>query len=218
LKKVPLRKLRNSRNIKSTKSEDDIMSKNTILDGSISYLCGPIDEAYDDGKIWRRRIKEMLREKGIRVVLLDPTDKFENLTDEVGDEKKKLQELKAEENWAALRDQMKGIVRADLRMVDLCDFLIVKIDTSVHMCGTYHEMFVADIEKKPILMIIEGGKEKCPSWIFGIVHYKFMFDSVEDCVEYLEQVNKGEVILDDKWVLMRTGIRNLQKDVLTNER
>jgi len=60
------------------------------LKGSITYLCGPIDNVDDDGVIWRKQIGEKLSARyGMKV--LDPTDKpFKNQTlkyEEIGVEK-----------------------------------------------------------------------------------------------------------------------------------
>jgi hypothetical protein len=189
-----------------------------VLDGAVAYLGGPIDQAPDNGIEWRLQIKKMLEERDIHLAVLDPTHKLPGLTNEIGSEKGLQNRFKKNGNWEALRRLMKQIVRADLRMIDLCDFLITMIDVDIHACGTYQEIVTADIEHKPILLIIKGGKARCPSWLFGIIHYDYIFDSIEECVDYLEKVNKGGIILDDKWVLIRKGIRKLEMDAMKEER
>jgi len=186
----------------------------SILDGAVVYLGGPIDRAFDDGLAWRIAIKKDFEAKGIQLVCLDPTNKFVGIKGEVGEEKIEQQILREKEDWHGLKELVKPIVRMDLRMVDLCDILIAKIDVNVHMCGTYHEIVVAIQEKKPILLIIEGGKKNCPGWLFGVIDHEFMFDSIEECLNYLDQVNRGETILDDKWVLIRPEIKKLESQLL----
>ena len=39
-----------------------------------------------------------------------------------------------------------------LRQVDLSDFIIARVDINIHSCGTYHEIVLADIEKKALEM------------------------------------------------------------------
>ena len=188
--------------------------QNGILDGAVAYLVGPIDHALDDGIGWRVNIKEMFKERGIRLAVLDPTHKFPGLISEVGIEKQRAQMMKDTQDWEGLRKFVKKIVRADLRMVDISDFIIAYIDVDIHACGTYHEIVLGDTQHKPVLLIIKGGKQRCPSWLFGIIHYQYMFDSVEECINYLDKVNSGDVIMDDKWVLLRDGLRKLETDIL----
>lgn len=177
-----------------------------VLDSSIAYLCGPIDEAPDDGIGYRKEIMRLSKEYDLKIKFLDPTNKLEGLQSEVGDEQDRIERYRKRKRWKDLTEFMKLIVRADLRQVDLSDFIIAKIDKSIHMCGSYHEIILADIEKKPILAVIEGGKKNAPAWLFGILDHKFMFDSEDECVKYLDKVNRGEVRIDDKWVLLRKQI------------
>ena len=120
------------------------------LKGSITYLCGPIDNVDDDGVIWRKQIGEKLSARyGMKV--LDPTDKpFKNQTlkyEEIGVEKQYAHNLKAEGRYAELAEKFKGIVRADLRCVDLSDVLIAYLPKDVLMCGTIHEIVVSSHSK-----------------------------------------------------------------------
>jgi len=186
-----------------------------LIDGCYVYLSGPIDDAKDKGINWRRHFSLLSKQNNLNLVLLDPTNKPEGLPSEIDEEQSYISTLREEGKWSELRKFMKKIVRYDLRMVDISDFVVAYIDKNIHMCGTYNEAIIADIEKKPILLIIEGGKKMCPSWLFGIVHYDYMFDNVEECVAYLCKVNNRSVIIDDKWVLMRYGIKKIEQ--LTKE-
>ena len=178
------------------------MSKG-VLDKSIAYLIGPIDEAKDQGIGYRRKVIKLSKKYGLKIKFLDPTNKLKGLQQEVGTEQEKIVRYKARGRWKDLSNFMKIIVRVDLRQVDFSDFVIAKVDKSIHMCGSYHEIFVADIEKKPILAIIEGGKKNAPAWLFGILDHNLMFDDEEECVKYLSKINDGDIELDDRWVLLR---------------
>lgn len=180
-----------------------------VLDGAICYLAGPIDQAEDSGTGYRRDIIAKSREHNINIKYLDPTNKLDGLKGEVGDEQDRIKRYRERGRWKDLTDFMKLIVRADLRQVDISDFIIAKIDKRIHMCGTYHEIVVADIEKKPVLLIIEGGKKMAPSWLFGILEHEFMFDNEDECVKYLDKVNRGEVELNDKWILIRKQLADI---------
>jgi hypothetical protein len=177
------------------------------LEESICYLIGPIEHAHDDGVGWRKYIKNKCKSKNINIKWLDPTDKLEGLKKEIGDEKKEVSGLKKSEKWEELRILMKSIVRQDLRCVDISDFLIIKIDKSIHMCGSYHEIVVALNQKKPVLAIIEGGRKNCPDWIFGIMHYENMFDNEDDLIDYLLELNNGKKDMSDKWILVRKQLK-----------
>ena len=176
---------------------------NTVLGKSVCYLAGPIDHAKDLGVNYRRYVINESEKKGLGIKFLDPTNKLVGLADDVGVEQANIQRFKENNEWDKLTTMMRKIVRADLRQVDLSDFIIVLVDTNVHMCGTYHELILADIQKKPVLAVIVGGKDKAPSWLFGIIDHNLMFDDLDACIDYLSQINKGEVNLSDRWVLFR---------------
>jgi nucleoside 2-deoxyribosyltransferase len=180
-----------------------------ILDKSVCYLAGPIDFDETLGVSFRQQIMEEAKKRKMGIKFLDPTHKLESLTPDVGEEQEEIQRLKKNKSWKKLRKLMRNIVRSDLRQVDVSDFLIVMVDTSIHMCGTYHELILADLQKKPVLAIIKGGKERSSSWLFGILDPDYMFDSIEECIDYLDDVNKGKVELNHRWVLFR---KELLKD------
>ena len=186
------------------------METKNVLDKALTYLAGPIDDAKDDGIGWRQIFIDGLKKRNINLTVLDPTNKLGCIdVGEVGEEKQSHLYLKKEHRWDELTELMKKIVRIDLREVDFVDFLIAKVDINVHSCGTYHEIIEADSEHKPVLAIIEGGKEKAPSWLFGIIDHNLMFDNEEDCLEYLDAVNKGIMPLDDKWILIRKFFKSI---------
>jgi hypothetical protein len=182
------------------------MKTKNILNGALVYLAGPIDSVDDDGVGWRKHFITECHKKQIGIIFLDPTSKTDGFTKEIGEDKQNLLRLKKEGKFDELSKIMKNVVRVDLRSVDISDFLIVRIDPSVFMCGSFDELRCALNEKKPVLIIIEGGKKKAPNWLFGIVDYKFMFDSVDECIDYLNDLNTGKTLLSSKWVLMRTEI------------
>jgi len=179
-------------------------SKN-ILKKALVYLAGAIDNASDHGIEWRTYFRSQLKKRNIKLTILDPTKKIGSMVDEVKEKKIHLA-LKKNHEWKKLSKYMKAIVRKDLRQVDFSDFLVVKIDPKVHTCGTYSEIQIADLQHKPILVIIDGGRELAPSWLFGILDYRLMFDNEDECLDYLDRVNRGKIILDDKWFLIRNKI------------
>lgn len=178
------------------------------LKGSMCYLIGPIDFSDDKGVGYRQQIMSQLKDFGI--IFLDPTEKLDGLTPDVGIEQEKIQRLKKEERWDELRAFMKKIVRSDLRCVDYSDFVIAYIDPDVHMCGSYHELVCAVNQKKPVLAVIKGGRKRASSWLFGILKPDAMFDSIDDLVEYFKH---PELSLDERWVLFRDQVFRKQQQV-----
>jgi len=177
-----------------------------VLKGAVCYLAGAIDNASDDGIGWRQKLRKLLKDREIDIKFLDPTDKVGGYAQEVGEEKRRNEDLRDSERWEELTKIMKSIVRLDLRQIDISDFVILKVDTSLHMCGSYSEASLADQQHKPVLVITKGGKKKTPTWLFGILDHNLFFDTEEDCVDYLELINSGRIKLSDKWVLIRKYI------------
>jgi hypothetical protein len=134
---------------------------------------------------------------------LDPTNKRTSNTifNEIGDEQKNLGQLRELGRFNELRDAMKPLVLADLRMVEVSDFLIVYLDPSVQMCGTWEELFVGLRQHKPVFVVVKGGKQKLNFWMFGRINPDFVFDSFEDVKNYLDQVDNETIRADSsRWI------------------
>ena len=95
---------------------------------------------------------------------------------------------------------MRVIRNTDLRMVDLSDFLIVNLDIDKQPCGTYEELFLANRQKKPIILRIPQGKENTPDWLLGTIPHETIFSSWEEIKAYLNTVNEGHGRLDSRWM------------------
>ncbi|MFW6173640.1 MAG: hypothetical protein ACOC5T_07840 [Elusimicrobiota bacterium] len=177
---------------------------------AITYVSGAIDDAADDGVPWRRQFITLLRQRGLGFIkVLDPTNKLPGLLNEIGETQTNLKDMKQRGDWDKLSKYAHDIIRIDLREVDLCDFLVARIDNSIHACGTYHEIILASQQKKPVLLISKQGKAGIPSWLFGILEHEYFFDSVEECVDYLVGVNNGSIEIDNKWVLIRKQLEEM---------
>jgi hypothetical protein len=89
----------------------------------------------------------------------------------------------------------------DLRMVDVADFLIVYLNPNITMFGTIHELINSLSQRKPTLVVIEGGKQHASNWLFGLMDYNFMFDSFDDVKSFLEQIDNETIEGDlSRWV------------------
>ena len=171
------------------------------LTGLRCYLAGPIDHAEDDGVGWRQEVGKWLRQRG--VIVMDPTDKPTSQTKfkEIDEEKQKLIELKKLGRWEELRTYMKEIVLADLRMVEVSDLNIVYIDTDIHLCGTYEELFVSLRQRKPTFVVAAHGKESLSVWLYGRMNPNFIFESFDELKDYLNGIDNGLIEPDPtRWV------------------
>jgi len=171
------------------------------LKGLRVYLAGPIDKAKDDGVGWRAKLKPFLKRRGM--LPLDPCDKPISYTSygEIGEEKEKMMELKKMGRFFELSEQMRAICHVDLRMTDVSDCVIVYLDPKVSMFGTIHELINSLQQRKPTLVVVEGGKDKAPNWLFGIMDFNFMFDSFEELRQFMILVDEASFNPDlTRWV------------------
>lgn len=171
------------------------------LKGLRCYLAGPIDYAQDDGTGWRNEVQKWLEKK--KVFVFNPCDKpisYQKYK-EIDEEKTKMLALKTSGRYFELTQRMKEIVHVDLRMVDVSDMVIVYIDPSITMFGTIHELINSLQQRKPTLVVIEGGKSKAPNWLFGLMDFNFMFNSFEELYAFLTHIDEGFIEADlSRWV------------------
>jgi len=173
-----------------------------IIEGSHSFLSGPIDRVENDGVEWRRYIKKRCKEAGLGIIFFDPCDKPKHLGSEIGVEKEKVKSLINSGKWEEAREYIKEFRHFDLRAVDRCDFLIAKIDINIYACGTHDEIFTAERQNKPIFIIMGEGqkKEDIPTWLISFINEEDIFESEDQCVNYLIKIDNGEIELNKKWV------------------
>ena len=129
------------------------------------YLAGAMDRVPDRGSTWRDNITPFLAEMG--VVVFNPISKPTDIGMEDQDSHTIKTKLKKQHRYDELSSMMKTIRAVDLRLVDISDFLIVNLDLDVHPCGTLEEIFLANREKKPIIIHMVQGKDQAPDWLFG---------------------------------------------------
>jgi nucleoside 2-deoxyribosyltransferase len=152
------------------------------------YLAGAMDRVHDRGKGWREHITPFLN--NLNIVVYNPLKKPTHLGLEDDETHKYKLQLKKEYKYQELSDLMKTIRSTDLRLVDVSDFLIVNLDLNIHPCGTYEEIFLANRQKKPIIVHMTQGKNCTPDWLFGTIPHEMIFsnwDSVKQYIHYIDQ-------------------------------
>lgn len=166
---------------------------------SICYCSGPMDRvAWGEATEWRDMIKPILFDMNIGVI--DPCDKPGVLTEDLNFRTKK-EKLAADGDFDGLHECMKPVVNEDMRFVDLAHFLIFFLDTEAHICGSYMEScHAAAYQKKPVLTVIKGGREKTPHWWAGVNPPQFNFDDWESLIAYLKHVDAADEVDDhNRW-------------------
>lgn len=174
------------------------------LNKTLTYLSGPMDRVLDFQKEavkWRDDLKPFLHSMGVGV--LDPCDKATSLSVESEDVREKKKLLKEQGRYNELRQIMKPICSVDLRMVDISNFMILYIDTDIHMAGSYHEAVIAISQKKPVLVMCKQGKSSIPDWWWGTIPHEMMFSSWSELKDYLQKINTDEKVEHQKrwWFL-----------------
>jgi len=176
--------------------------KEKMLFNSHSFLSGGIDRIDDDGVGWRKSLIARCENDNLGIVFFDPCDKPKGLGSEIGLEKEKVKSLVELGLWEEARECVKMFRHYDLRAIDRCDFVVVKIDINTHLCGTYNEIFLAERQNKPIFVIMgEGQKKKdIPTWLISFINENEIFESEDEFMIYLNKINNGEIELDKRWV------------------
>ena len=105
-------------------------------------------------------------------------------------------------------ERMKLIRSYDLNLVDRSDFIIAHLLPEVASWGSAEEIVTAVRMKKPLFISMEGGKCKTPLWMMGMLPHNYIYDSIEEVVDMVKQINNGEKNIDsDRWRLLREDLR-----------
>lgn len=162
---------------------------------------------YAEGKTWRDEITPDLQAMGVTV--FDPYEKpFINAPEEDANIHKSLQRKMLDGQLDDVASHMKQIRRVDLSMVDRADFLIFYINPTVPTFGTIEELVTAVRAKKPIFMVVEGGKSRTPFWIMGMLPHKYIYDNMAEVISMLNKIHVGEIDIDsERWRLLRYELR-----------
>ena len=102
-----------------------------------------------------------------------------------------------------------SVVRSyDLNLVDRSDFIIAHLVPDVASWGSAEELVTAVRMKKPVFISMEGGKEKTPLWIMGMLPHHYIYNSIDEVLSMIHQINDGKKDIDsDRWRLLRKDLR-----------
>lgn len=161
------------------------------LKHSTFYLVGPMDRVPDGGVGWRQYLTPILKEMGILV--FNPCDKPIDRAFE-GDQKRELlAQLIADKQYDKVSALVREFRTVDLRFVDKADCIICYLNKNIHTCGTYEEIFLANRQKKPVLIMADGGIDKLPLWLWGTFPYSHFFNSWDELIQYLHDIDDNTI-------------------------
>lgn len=176
-----------------------------VLRKTKTYLVGHMQ--YSCGRNWRDCVEERLDKLDITV--FNPYKKpFLKDVDE--DEAAREHMLRNMElgYFNDVAERMVTVRSYDLNLVDRSDFIIAHILPEVASWGSAEELVTAVRMKKPVFISMEGGKKKTPLWIMGMIPHNYIYDSVEDILTMIEEINSGKKAIDsDRWRLLRKDLR-----------
>jgi nucleoside 2-deoxyribosyltransferase len=179
----------------------EIFEVNNILKNSKVYLAGNMEHT-SGAEGWREFVKNRLRPSKINI--LSPLDtKFLGYPLESREDIVNMKQERARGNFKMVSNYMKNVIRKDLRLIDLSDFVIVNMEVLKPTFGTMHELVIAGQQKKPIFVSISEGKKECPLWILGLVDPEFIFDNIESVVDVILKIDDGSIKMDfERWRLL----------------
>lgn len=184
-----------------------------LLKGTKCYLVGPIERS-EDPISWRDRVTEELQEMGIKVY--DPMKKPKWAPEKASEATKRgkfleiINDLNSDHvtlNDIEYYEGIKWIRQVDLRYVHSSDFIVCYLPKMFSM-GSCEELTVAINTGKPVLMW--SDTDQVPSsWLSTMICDDLndigdsFFDSEEDLLKYLRNVNANEIPLDPlKWIFL----------------
>lgn len=137
----------------------------------LAYLCGPIEFAEDNGRLWRRKLRPFLRENlGHRVY--DPAeDEQKSLTPE---EVAHFREWKTSD-VERFRRAVRKIIAFDLDLIEnKADYLICWWDALAKSGGTSAEMTVAHRKGIPVYLVTTLPHWEISGWMLACTDQVFV--------------------------------------------
>lgn len=147
----------------------------------------------------------------LEIIPLTPLQEcLENQPSEDDAKRAQLKELVAArtpEGLEEVHDYMKAIVRRDLRMVDLSDFIVASLEVTKPTFGSVHEIIMASIQRKPLFIHVAEG-DRIPLWLLGFIPPERFYRSLDAIKEELTHLANGTLPMDFKyWRILKPELR-----------
>tara|TARA_Y100000310_G_scaffold327977_1_gene395237 strand:+ start:480 stop:974 length:495 start_codon:yes stop_codon:yes gene_type:complete len=162
---------------------------------------------YASGRDWREYVEKEL--SPLDITIFNPYKKpFVRDVDEDDQVREKVQNDMEKGFFNDVAERMKLIRSYDLNLVDRSDFIIAHLLPEVASWGSAEEIVTAVRMKKPIFVSMEGGKEKTPLWMMGMLPHHYVYDSIENVVDMIKMIDREEKEIDsDRWRLLKKELR-----------
>jgi len=176
-----------------------------VLAGTKTYLAGNLEYS-DESLSWRDLVETEL--SNLEIICLSPIKRtFDKQMVETKEDRERLKLIRQNGEWDEVASYMKEVVKKDLRLIDLSDFVIFNFEFEKPTFGTMHELVVAEQQRKPIFVTCRDLK-LVPLWIMGLIDKKYFYRSITDVIEAVRKINSGEQSIDsDRWRLLREELR-----------
>ena len=152
-----------------------------------AYLSGPIENAVNDGALWREDITLWLKEN-LNHEVFNPVVETKNI---IGDLNPSIFRSMKKTDPIKYKNIIREIIKLDLEaVINDSDYLIVNWDKSVLKGGgTHGEVTMAFWIKKPVFIVNSLPIDDMSSWIFSCSD--FIFNDFKSLKKKLTQLYKG---------------------------
>ena len=176
-----------------------------VLEKTRTYLVGHMQ--YADGRNWRDAVEDELGK--LNITVFNPYKKpFVKDVDEDEEARYKMHEDMGNGYYNDVAERMSTVRSYDLNLVDRSDFIVAHLLPDVASWGSAEEIVTAVRMKKPIFISMQGGKSQTPLWMMGMLPHHYIYDSIEEVLEMIHQINDGKKAIDsDRWRLLRKELR-----------
>lgn len=179
-----------------------------VLYRTKTYTVGAME--YADGSNWRKTVEDVLNPRGI-IVFNPYKNPFDSKPDETPDIRKVMRGKMLEkgyENYEEVTKWAKGVRRYDLNLVDRSDFIIAYIIPDIASWGTAEELSAMVHGRKPMFIVMQGGKKNTPLWLMGELKHKYIYDSIDEALQMVINIDDGKVKIDSpSWRLLKKEYR-----------
>ena len=176
-----------------------------VLEKTRTYLVGHMQ--YANGRNWRDYVEEELGK--LNITVFNPYKKpFIKDVDEGEETRLSLDHCQKHGYYNDVAKRMSLVRSYDLNLVDRSDFIIAHILPEVASWGSAEELVTAVRMKKPTFVSVEGGKNKTPLWLLGMMPHNYFYNDIDEVLDMIRKIDSGEKKIDsDRWRLLRKELR-----------
>ena len=160
-----------------------------LLEKTRTYLVGHMQ--YTSGRNWREYVEDELQK--LNIITFNPYRKpFVKDVEEDEGARQKMSDDMDNKYYNDVAERMR----------------VAHLLPEVASWGSAEELVTAVRAKKPIFISMDGGKQKTPLWIMGMLPHHYIYNSIEEVLDMIYQINDGKKAIDsDRWRLLRKELR-----------